>query len=332
MEDIEINRSNSENELDIEEKFTDISTEQECSFSFSALRSRARSESCAGKHLRSSLQTCKATNNLDKLERLLQCTNSKSLGKILNGLIFILNQLLAQSKHSGKTIGFIPFKDAYGLYCGFFDSAPEEASFRDHLLHKDHGLCVIITVVFGKRYILFKNEEVSVQDFFLEFEKLSDENAMSNFKDQRFPLDYESLNKILNSIDTEYDRMALKAVIFALHSRSQTYELAVTPDRAVKFLSKVLSVADESKNALKTAEDLLKLRTRVRVENVAKKIQQLDMKIEKPLLLERRKCELEGEKDALKESLANLKELEKMKAPLHKGKYNKENAKLLKIL
>ena len=326
---MEINRSNSEKELDIEEKFTDISTEQECSFSFSALRSRARSESYAGKHLRSSLQTCKATNNLVKLEGLLKFTNSKSLGKILNGLIFILNQLLVQSKHSGKAICFIPFKDAYGLYCGFFDSAPEEASFRDHLLHKDHGLCVIITVVFGKRYILLKNEEVSVQDFFLEFEKLSDENAMSNFKDQRFPLDSESLNKILNSIDTEYDRMALKAVIFALHSRSQTYELGIKPDRAVKFLSKVLSVADESKNALKTAEDLLKLRTRERVENVEKKIQQLDTKIEKPLLSERRKCELEGEKDALKERLANLKEL---KAPLHKGKHNKENAKLLKIL
>jgi hypothetical protein len=49
------------------------------------------------------------------------------------------------------------------INCGFFDSAPEEASFRDHLLHEDHGLCVIITVVFGKRYILLKNEEVSIQ-------------------------------------------------------------------------------------------------------------------------------------------------------------------------
>ena len=64
--------------------------------------------------------------------------------------------------------------------------------------------------------------------------------------------------------------MALKAVIFALHSRPQTYELGIKPDRAVKFLSKVLSVADKSKNALKTAEDLLKLRTRERVENVKK--------------------------------------------------------------
>ncbi|CAB4005467.1 RNA-directed DNA polymerase from transposon X-element [Paramuricea clavata] len=159
MVDMEINRSNPEKEVDIEEKFTDIATGQY------AIQSKARSESCVGKHLRSSLQTCKARNNLDKLEGLPKCTKSKSLGKTLNGLIYILNQLLVQSKHSINAIGFISFKDAYGLYCGFFDSAPEEALFRDHLLHEDHGLCVIITVVFGKRYILLKNEEVSVQDF-----------------------------------------------------------------------------------------------------------------------------------------------------------------------
>jgi hypothetical protein len=65
------------------------------------------------------------------------------------------------------------------------------------------------------------------------------------------------------------------------------YELEIKPDRAVKFLSKVLTVADESENALKTAEELLKLRTRERVENVEKKIQQLHMKTDKPLLSDR---------------------------------------------
>ena len=82
-------------------------------------------------------------NNLDKLEGLLKCTNSKLLRKILNGLIYILNHLLAQSKHSGKAIGVISFEDAYGLYCGFFDSSSEEGSFRDHLLHRDHDLCLL---------------------------------------------------------------------------------------------------------------------------------------------------------------------------------------------
>ena len=305
---MEVNESNLEKDVDCVEG---ESSRQQCGLSFSELRSEARREFFVGKHLRSSLQTCKVGNNLNKLEGLLKCTKSKSLGKILSGLIYILHQLLAQSKITSKSIGFISFEDAYGLYCGFFDSSPEDVSFRDHVLHRDHGLCVIITEVFGKRYILLKNEEVSCQDFFLELETLSEENAMSNLRGQRFPLDSESLNKILNSMDTEYDRLALKAVIFALHSRSQTYELGIKPDRAVKFLSKVLTVADESEKALKTAEDILKLRTRERVEKVEKKIQSVDTKIERLLLSEWRKCELEGEKDALKERLANLKELEK---------------------
>ena len=72
---------------------------------------------------------------------------------------------------------------------------------------------------------------------------------MSRLSGQRFPFDSELLNKILNSMDTEYDCMALKAVIFALHLRSQTYQLGIKPDRAVSFLSNVLTVADESENA-----------------------------------------------------------------------------------
>lgn len=104
---------------------------------------------------------------------------------------------------------------------------------------------------------------------------------MSRLSGRRFPLDSELLNKILNSIDTEYDPMALKAVIFALHSRSQTYELGIKPDRAVKFLSKVLTVADESENAFKAAGDIMKLRTRKGIENVEKKIQNLDTKLDK---------------------------------------------------
>lgn len=134
---------------------------------------------------------------------------------------------------------------------------------------------------------------------------------MSRLSGRRFPLDSELLNKILNSMDTEYDPMALKAVIFALHSRSQTYELGIKPDRAVNFLSKVLTVEDESENALKAAGDIMKLRTLKGIENVEKKIQNLDTKLDKSLLSERWKCELEGEKDALTERLAKLKDLEK---------------------
>lgn len=151
---------------------------------------------------------------------------------------------------------------------------------------------------------------------------------MSRLSGQRFPLASELLIKILNSMDTEYDRMALKAVSFALHSRSQTYELGIKLDREVNLLSKVLTVADERENVLKAAEDIMKLRTRERVENVEKKIQTLDTKLDKSLLSERQKCELEGAKNALTERLAKLKELAKNESAFSQRKARQRKRKI----
>ena len=72
MANIEINDNKSEKDKHCEQEFKFISTGQERSFSFSEVRSKAKFESCVGKHLRGSLETCKVGNNLlDKLEGLL---------------------------------------------------------------------------------------------------------------------------------------------------------------------------------------------------------------------------------------------------------------------
>ena len=111
-----------------------------------------------------------------KLKGLLKCATSKSLSNILEGLLYILSQLLAQSESNGKAIGFLSFEDAYGFYRDFIECTPEEANFRDHLLHKDHGLCVI--EILGKCYILLQNEETSLENFLLELDRLVEENML----------------------------------------------------------------------------------------------------------------------------------------------------------
>lgn len=279
--------------------------------SFSQLRSKARKESSIGKRLRKSLQTCKVRNNLAKLEGLLKCATSKSLSNILEGLLYILRQLLAQSESNGKAIGFLSFENAYGFYCGFIECTPDEANFRDHLLHKDHGLCVIVTEILGKRHILLQNEETSLEDFLLELERLAEENMNASVK-HRLHLNSATLKSILNSLDTEYDRMALKAVLFTLHSRSETYNLGIKPDRAVRFISKVMSASDESEKALAEATDILQVRTQEKIKAVENKIQAIDHKLEKQsaMLSENRKCDIENEQNALKERLDHLKLLE----------------------
>ena len=78
-------------------------------------------------------------------------------------------------------------------------------------------------------------------------------------------------------------------------------KISTQTEQSIFCLSKVLTGADEREIALKAAEDIMKLRTRKRIE-----IQNLDTKFHKSLLSERWKCELEGEKDALTERLAKF--------------------------
>ena len=63
-----------------------------------------------------------------------------------------------------SSVGFLSFEDAYGFYCGFVNSHPDEANIRDHLLHREHGLCVVICELLGQRYVLLQNEQIKVNE------------------------------------------------------------------------------------------------------------------------------------------------------------------------
>ena len=230
--------------------------------------------------MQKSLQSCKVANNLAKLEGLLKVTKSTSKAKIIQGLLYVLRQLLVKKTGGKKVIGFLTFHDAYDLYCGFMDSTiPEKANFRDHLLDEDHGLCVYIATICKTRFVILQNEITDIGQFFLELEHIEDEAERD--VSVRYFLDEKSLSKIISSMDTEYDRMALKAVIFAVHSRTETYNLGTKPDRVVTFLSKVHFACEESEKTLQEAADVLQVRTCDSIKKLENKVQSIDQKIEK---------------------------------------------------
>ena len=98
----------------------------------------------------------------------------------------------------------------------------------------------------------------------------------------------------------------------ALHSRPEIYNLGIKPDRAVQFLSKVLSTADKSEKALEAASDILKLRKQERIKNVENKIEVLDQQLTNHsiTLSDKRKGDIKEEKNGHKERLENLQLLE----------------------
>lgn len=107
-------------------------------------------------------------NNEEKLEGLLHhYRNNRSKSCIIEGLLFVLRQLLAPVHESvdvaRRAWGFLKFEEAFGIFEGVFDHAVGKDEFQDHLLHPEYGLRVnvaqvnsnrqVIVLIYFKRYV-----------------------------------------------------------------------------------------------------------------------------------------------------------------------------------
>lgn len=121
--------------------------------------------------------------------------------------------------------------------------------------------------------------------------------------EQRLTLTADVLDRVLASMDTEYDRNALKGILFTFLTRSEIYDLGVKPDRAVNFLLKTVQASYEVESAQVAAEDMLLLRLNERKDKIQEKINELEKKLQKDgnLLSEKRKADINIQKDALLE-------------------------------
>ena len=70
------------------------------------------------------------------------------------------------------------------------------------------------------------------------------------------------------------------------------------PDRAVKFLSKIIMACEDSERTLQEAEEIFQFKTCERIKKTESKIQSIDQKIEKHehFLSEKRKVDIELKK------------------------------------
>ena len=268
--------------------------------SFSEKRSKLRLETKLSEKLRISLQSCKACENEEKIEGLIVFYRKNTLKcRILDGLLYILRQLLA-SYDGGKAFGYLPYSEAHGIFCGFMERETEDKEFRDHLLNEEYGLCVFVTTVLNTRYIILQNETVDTGKFLLELEYLLSKEQ-DNFS--RFDLNAGSLKRVLQSMDTEYDKTVLKAMIFASASRKKVYELGIKPENAVGFLNKVVNVSTECEQAIEAAGDILELQDKDKLTSINEKIEVIEQSLGKKesLISERRKADLISEKSSLEE-------------------------------
>ena len=190
--------------------------------------------------------------------------------------------------YGDKSFGYLPYEDAYGI-CDFVQRQVEDKEFRDHLLHNEHGLCVYVTTLFGKRFIILQNDTVDLSNFLCELERLESEDYESFSK---FDLNADTLKHVLQSMDTEYDKSVLKAMIFATSSRKKVYELGIKPDNAGHFLAKTVCASKECQGAVTAAEKTIK----EMVDAIEKKLNKKES-----LMSEGRRADLRADKESLQE-------------------------------
>ena len=215
-------------------------------------------------NVRTSLQQCPLDLNLSRLEGLLKMTQQTYRARLqstakaaenkkaakLEGLIAVLRTLLGET-------GYLSLDVVYHIYCGYFHDSPDKDHFRDTLLDPEVGLRVslIIHPETSQSYVVL-DPGYGLAKFFVEI--LS--NSKPEEKLSRMNLDPYSVNTIINSMDTEYDRSCAKVLLSADHSKKDLYNFCLKPSTTGRLIKKVVEQSQECENAKAAAADMVQLR------------------------------------------------------------------------
>ena len=91
----------------------------------------------------------------------------------------------------------------------------------------------------------------------------------------RISLNYDTFQKLLKSMDTEFDRSVARSLLASLLRRNELYNLGMKPDRVVGKLSSVLEAATEVEDAVSAADELVNSRLRDKLDKINCRINEI---------------------------------------------------------
>lgn len=207
-----------------------------------------------------SQQTCSVLEISQKLKKLLEksnesqlsqgnskeCTAGESHRNRLLGLMAVWNEQTADAiGMDGKeyTKFFLKFDDALDSFFSFFSHIQkpylntDKDKFLYALLHAQWGLCVyIITLEETKEKLIIVRPDNHDMDIFLEF--VSQEKEYLQFT-PRIQLDKWLVEGILNTFDSEWDRLVGRVLLGINRSRKELKHLGIDEEDAAKNTEKV---------------------------------------------------------------------------------------------
>jgi hypothetical protein len=205
-------------------------------------------------------------------------SNNEKKQKKIQGLLEIHNHLLLKpDDNSAEYIGYIDFDIAHELYCGHQEQHIEKKDFRDILLHSKYGLCVYVAnfLQFNKRYVILKTQTLDLPSFIADINNMFNRDihdASTQAGKIRLDLDKAGLKRLLDSMDSEWDKKCAKVILAANRSRREIEELGLLPDAVVNNVKQVKNVIEKIEETDTAARETVLLRLHQRQENLKVKV------------------------------------------------------------
>jgi hypothetical protein len=233
------------------------------------LRDQSTSETECGVVYRNYLQKCDLYANHPRLCAIKkESEKNKAFGKRkkLQGLLEVLEHLQQpKDKNNDDFKGIIRFDVAYEIFSGHQTGHVDKTTFRDALLHPEHGLSVYIVDVpisthCTSKFIILKSQTFDFPNFLDQIQKDKKEEADTSVTNHRLLMGRHELMSIINTMDTEWDKTCAKVLVGANKSIEEIRALGFDPDTMPTSVKRVKSVAEEVENSLEAAKDIWELR------------------------------------------------------------------------
>ena len=217
------------------------------------------------------------------------------------------------------------YEDALALFLAYNpDSTPlhmrlktERKHFKELLCHPKFGLCVYIVL---EQFIVFKSDETDLEEFFYDFLKSLQEQD----KIDRLCIDNDFITKLVDTVDTEWDRKLIYVLLGASRYRKELSGLGIDSDNVCSLTENVVSIIEERNNAKMAAKDMVALRLKSKIERIEEKValKEKQYSLKKDRWTKTQLDELEEEISDLKERGQSVRNLIKIETKQDKKRIN----------
>ena len=243
----------------------------------------------------------------------------------LQGLLEVLEHL--QQPKDKNNDDYIRFDVAYEIFSGHQTGHVDKTTFRDALLHPEHGLSVYIVHVpistpCTSKFIILKSQTFDFPNFLDQIQKDKKEEADTSVTNHRLLMGKHELMSIINTMDMEWDKTCAKVLVGANKSIEEIRALGFCPDTMPTSVKRVKSVAEEVENSLEAAKDIWELRNNAKQVKLEQDISDIEnlLVYKKNSWSEMRLNDLQETKNVKLQRLNEVKELANPEAAASKQK------------